>query len=91
MNQTQERRKVFVDVLVKHTKDGKKVPIMIIFEDGQEYEIDKLCDRRQAAASKVGGSGIRYTIQINGRETFLFEDEELWFVEAKNRSEKCHT
>ena len=60
-------------------------------EDGQEYEIDKLCDRRQAAASKVGGSGIRYTIQINGRETFLFEDDELWFVEAKNRSQKCHT
>ena len=28
-----------------------------------------------AAASKVGGSGIRYTIRINGRETFLFEDE----------------
>ena len=91
MNQTQERRKVFVDVLVKHTKDGKKVPIMIIFEDGQEYEIDKLCDRRQAAASKVGGSGIRYTIQINGRETFLFEEDEVWFVEGKNRSQKCHT
>ena len=83
MNQTQERRKVFVDVLVRHTKDGKKVPITIVFEDGQKYEIDKLCDRRRAAASKVGGSGIRYTIQINGRETFLFEDEELWFVEAK--------
>ena len=83
MVQTQERRKVFVDVLVKHTKDGNKVPLMIVFEDGQKYEIDKLCDRRRAAASKVGGSGIRYTIRINGRETFLFEDEELWFVEAK--------
>lgn len=83
MTQTQERRKVFVDVLVKHTKDGNKVPLMIIFEDGQKYEIDKLCDRRRAAASKVGGTGIRYTIRINGRETFLFEDEELWFVEAK--------
>lgn len=83
MVQTQERRKVFVDVLVKHTKDGNKVPLMIVFEDGQKYEIDKLCDRRRTAASKVGGSGIRYTIRINGRETFLFEDEELWFVEAK--------
>ena len=83
MVQTQERRKVFVDVLVKHTKDGNKVPLMIVFEDGHKYEIDKLCDRRQAAASKVGGSGIRYTIRINGRETFLYEDEELWFVEAK--------
>ena len=77
-------RKVFVDVVVRHEKDGKKVPLSITFEDGRKYTVDKLCDTRRAAASKVGGTGIRYTIRIQGKETHLFEDEEKWFVEAAN-------
>ncbi|MCQ2433462.1 MAG: hypothetical protein MJ175_12745 [Clostridia bacterium] len=71
-------------MIVQHRKTGEKKPLYIIFEDGRQYEIDKLCACRRAAASKVGGTGIRYTIRVRGQETFLFEDEDLWFVEAKN-------
>ena len=46
--------------------------------------IDRVCSRQRAAATKVGGTGIRYTIMIGGRQTYLFEDEDQWFVEAKN-------
>ena len=53
-------------------------------EDGKEYSIDRVCSRQRAAATKVGGTGIRYTIMIGGRQTYLFEDEDQWFVEAKN-------
>ena len=35
------------------------------------------------AEMKVGGTGIRYTVSISGKETYLFEDEGKWFVEAK--------
>ena len=77
-------RRVYVDVVVKHKKDGKIIPLTIIFEDGKKYEIDRLCDTRRAAASKVGGTGIRYTIRIKGKQTYLFEDEGKWFVEAGN-------
>ena len=32
----------------------------------------------------VGGGEIRYTVQINGRETFIYEDNHgKWFVEGK--------
>lgn len=77
-------RKVFVSVLVQHGNDGKKVPPSIAFEDGKKYEVDRLIERRRAAASKVGGTGIRYTIRICDHQTFLFEDEDMWFVEARN-------
>lgn len=77
-------RKVFVSVLVQHGNDGKKVPISITFEDGKKYDVDRLIERRRAAASKVGGTGIRYTIRIRDHQTFLFEDEDMWFVEARN-------
>ena len=64
--------------------DRTKTPVSLTFEDGKEYSIDRVCSRQRAAATKVGGTGIRYTIMIGGRQTYLFEDEDQWFVEAKN-------
>ena len=48
-----------------------------------KYKINKVIDQRRAAATKVGGSGIRYTIIVSGHQTFLFEDEGKWFVESR--------
>ncbi len=77
-------RKVFVEVIVKYTRDGKKVPLSITWEDGRKYIIDKVTDIRKAASLKVGGRGIRYKCRIYGKETYLwFEDDGRWFVEGK--------
>ena len=83
--QEEAYRKVFVEVVVRHLTDGSKIPLSITFEDGKRYPIDRLCDTRRAACTKVGGTGIRYTIAVSGRRTHLFEDENLWWVEARNR------
>ena len=79
-------RKVFVDVIVRENKDGRKRPMSLVFEDGKSgksYVIDRLIQVKRCAAMKVGGTGIRYTVSISGKETYLFEDEGKWFVEAK--------
>lgn len=76
--------KAVVKVLVIVATDRTKTPVSLTFEDGKEYSIDRVCSRQRAAATKVGGTGIRYTIMIGGRQTYLFEDEDQWFVEAKN-------
>ncbi|HHV59290.1 MAG TPA: hypothetical protein GXX49_03155 [Clostridiaceae bacterium] len=76
-------RKVFVDVIVQYTKEGQKVPLAVIWEDGRRYEIDKVTDVRRAASLKVGGQGLRYKCRISGNETFLWLEEGKWFVEAK--------
>lgn len=78
-----QRRKVYVEVQVRVTSEGKVHPLTIKFEDGQLYEIDRLIDCRRAHATKVGGTGIRYTVRIRNKQTYLFEDEGRWFVEAK--------
>ena len=57
--------------------------VMARFEDGKSYVIDRLIQVKRCAAMKVGGTGIRYTVSISGKETYLFEDEGKWFVEAK--------
>lgn len=76
-------KKVFVDVLVKFTKDGRKLPLTVIWEDGKQYAIDKVIDMRRAASLKAGGQGMRYLCRIQGHETFLWLEDDKWFVEAK--------
>lgn len=71
------------EVTVKATMlaTGNVVPNAIIWEDGRIFEIDKILDKRRAASLKGGGTGIRYTIRINGQDRFLFLDNYTWFVE----------
>lgn len=56
---------------------------MIRWEDGHIYEIDRLKHKCQASSLKVGGYGIRYTVSICGKETFLYDEDGKWFVEAR--------
>ena len=76
-------RKVFVEVIVKFDKEGKMTPLSILWEDGPQYEIDRVLDVRRAASLKAGGQGMRYTIRVNGRQTYLYYENPNWFVEAK--------
>ena len=80
----QEFKKVYVDVLLKVSSTGDVRPLVITFEDGKNYEIDRVRYACKAAATKVGGTGTRYTVKICGKETYLFAEENgKWFVEAK--------
>lgn len=79
----QQFRKVYVGVQLTVSPEGDIRPNTIKFEDGTVYEIDRLKHRCRAHATKVGGTGIRYTVVIRGQETYLFEDDGKWFVEAR--------
>ena len=76
-------RRVYVNVIARHDEQGRVRPLEGEWEDGRRFEVDRLLDVRRAAALKAGGQGLRYTVRILGRETYLFEDEGRWFVEAK--------
>lgn len=77
----------YVEVDVTHKTDGTARPRKIKFEDGEVYEIDRVRHRCRAASTKVGGTGLRYTVMICGTETFLFDEENgKWFVEGKKRA-----
>jgi hypothetical protein len=76
-------KKVFVDVLVKYTKDGRLIPLTVMWEDGRRFEIDKVLEEKKAASLKVGGQGLRYKCRIYSKEIFLWLEDGKWFVEAK--------
>ena len=84
--------KVYVQVKVDFREDGIMLPRKITWEDGREYEIDRVTDIRQAAAMRAGGQGDRYTIRVGGKQSFLFFERSpnqtgncigRWFVERR--------
>jgi len=84
--------KVYVEVITRTLSDGIMIPISIIWEDGKKYTIDRVTQIRQASAMKAGGQGDRYTIFVNGHQSYLFFERSAnltgniigrWFVERK--------
>jgi hypothetical protein len=79
--------KVYVDVNEIRFRDGRLLPLAIVWENGVRYKIDKILDVRPAASLKAGGAGIRYKIKVRDRETYLFLEEDKhgdkWFMERK--------
>lgn len=76
-------RKVYVKVIAAHEANGKIRPLSIEWEDGRVYEVDCLLDVRKAASLKAGGVGMRYKCRICSKETFIWDENGRWFVEAK--------
>lgn len=75
-------RKVYVRVNADFTEDGELRPRTITWTDGRRFEIMRVLFKVRAASTKVGGCGIRYTVVIEGKERFLFREEDRWFVEG---------
>ena len=75
--------KVFVPVTAKFDADGKVIPLDMTWIDGRVYEIDRVLDVRRAASLRGGGLGMRYRCRIGGKETFMWYDDNRWFVESK--------
>ena len=92
MRQDPNNIKVYVAVKADFREDGIMLPRVITWENGEEYEIDRILDIRQAAAMKAGGQGDRYTVRIKGQQSYLFFERSTnfsganigrWFVERR--------
>lgn len=75
--------KIYISVKAVFYPDGGFKPTSLVWEDGREYEIDRVTDIRRAASLKAGGTGIRYTCKVRGKEVYLFLEEDRWFMERK--------
>lgn len=78
-------RKAYISVNVNVDEEGCVHPRYIRWENGLIFQIDQILYKCRAASKKVGGGGIRYTVLIRGRESYLFQEGSKWFVEAKER------
>ena len=84
--------KVYVQVKVDFDENGKMRPMVIHWEDGTKYQIDRVSDCKQSAAMRCGGQGDRYTVWIGGKQSYLYFERNgsitgdnigRWFVERR--------
>ncbi len=87
--------KVYVPVKVQFDEEGRMRPLVIFWEDGEQYAIDKITDIRPAPALRAGGQGDRYTVRIGGKQSYLFFERSAavtgcalgrWFVERRDQA-----
>lgn len=78
-----EIKKEYVSILAKINLDGNIQPLSVLLQDGRKYDIDEIKDKCRAASLKAGGYGIRFTVRIGSRDTYLFDEDGRWFVEMR--------
>lgn len=76
-------RKAYVSVNLDVDQEGVFHPRYNRWENGLIFQIDRILYKCRASSKKVVGGGIRYTVLIRGRESYLFQEGSKWFVEAK--------
>ena len=79
---SEQRRKAYVSVNLDVDKEGVLYPRFIRWDNDLIFQIDQILYKCRASSKKVSGGGIRYTVLIKGRESFLFHEGNKWFVEA---------
>lgn len=79
--------KTYVQVGFVADELGGIQPHWLLFQQ-RRFQVDRVLDVRQAVALNVGGNGLRFTVRIGQRKTYLFlDDHNRWFVEEKVRHE----
>ena len=68
--------KKYVEVGAVHRTAGQILPVLLWWEDGRSYQIDRVLDIRRAASLKAGGVGRRYTCRICGKERYLWLEDD---------------
>ena len=71
-------------IVAKFDPEDHLQPQSIRWEDGTVYEIDKVLHVCRGASLKAGGAGIRYTVRVCCKETYLFLEKNRWFVERRS-------
>ena len=72
-----KRRRVYVTMNVQVSPDGIVRPRSMIWEDGEEYEVDRV--KRIVPTDE----GTRYTLMIDGREnTFIDSGDRGWYTDV---------
>ena len=76
------RAKRYVPVLARLDSEAQLRPLTIEFDEEHKYAVDRVLDVCRAACQTVGGVGVRYTVQVQGQERYLWLEKSRWFVEA---------
>jgi len=56
-------------------------PLIVVYVDGRQYELDAVSKPIKNATLKSGGNGLRYTCRIQKTLFYLYFDDNTWYIE----------
>lgn len=77
------RRKKYVEVETLHRLDGLVMPLAVKWADGRRFEVRKVMNVGRTMKGDKGGGSVMYHVVIAGRETYLYYEHPLWWVDEK--------
>ena len=86
MARTPTYEKRYVEVESRTDVEGRVTPLVVVWDDGRRFEVARVLEVRQARAAKTGGAGLRFTVAVEGRRTYVFYENPRWFVEARAKA-----
>ncbi len=74
--------RTYVGVRAMHELDGSITPLVILWPDGRNFEVDRLLDVRPAPTFG-SGLGKKYVCRICNKQVNLFRDnlDGKWYIE----------
>ena len=87
-------RKQYIPVGVEFRDDGIMLPYVIFWTDGRKYSVDRVKKIISARSRKTDERSDRYTVEIGGRERYLFFERNpepyerplgRWYVEVREQ------
>ena len=64
--------KLYVDVVMRLTDEGRTDPLAVIWPDGRSFRIDEIVSRGQFGPAVHGAQTARYRVRFGGHVTDLF-------------------
>ncbi len=80
----EDGKKTYVRVEAWFSEDGSVHPTCVIWNDGVRYSVQGVLDVRPGVSLAANGAGMRYTVRIGSRVTYLYQAGTRWFVEQKH-------
>lgn len=77
--------KIYLNVVAEFSAVGGLRPIVIVWQDGKRYIIDRIKSVDRAPCKSGGVLTIRYTIEVSGQTKLLYYERanERFFVERE--------
>ena len=84
-NNFMDYEKIYVDVTAEFSRKGGMRPKIIVWGDGQKFEIDNVKEICRAPCKSGGVLPKRYTVTVWGKQKYLYfeREKERWFVERE--------
>ncbi|MCL2322739.1 MAG: hypothetical protein FWC47_11635 [Oscillospiraceae bacterium] len=72
--------KVFLKIVAEFNTSGEIKPLKIIWEDGRNFEIDRVMYINNCVNIEDGGVGISYVCRVRNKIVKIFLEDNKWFL-----------